>query len=81
MSGQTGAADPYFPDNGDHRYRVHRYELALEYRPGPNRLSGTARLSAIAGPAALAEFQLNLAAFRVGRVLVDGRAPQYTHRA
>lgn len=81
MTGQSTTADPYFPDNGDPRYRVHRYELALEYRPGPNRLAGTARLSAIAGPAPLAEFHLNLAAFRIGRVLVDGRAPHYTHRA
>ncbi|MFD8142895.1 M1 family metallopeptidase [Streptomyces sp. NPDC059708] len=83
MSGQqTAAPDPYFPENGDPRYRAHRYELALEYRPGPNRLTGRARISAIAGPAALAEFQLNLAAgFRLGRILLDGRAPHYTHRA
>ncbi|MFE3766497.1 M1 family metallopeptidase [Streptomyces sp. NPDC059104] len=81
LSGQkTAAPDPYFPANGDPRYRVHRYELALEYRPGPNRLSGTARLSAIAGRAPLAEFALNLAEFKVGRVLVDGRVPHYAHR-
>ena len=77
---QTAGSDPYFPANGDHRYRVHRYELALDYRPGPNRLSGTARLGAIAGRGALAEFQLNLADFRIGRVRVDGKAPHYTHR-
>ncbi|MEU8438251.1 M1 family metallopeptidase [Streptomyces sp. NPDC029216] len=82
MSGQrTAAPDPYFPDNGDPRYRAHRYELALEYRPGPNRLTGRVRISAIAGPAALAEFHLNLADFKVGRVLLDGRAAHYTHRA
>ncbi|WP_392896854.1 M1 family metallopeptidase [Streptomyces sp. LN699] len=81
MSGQrTAASDPYFPANGDPRYRVHRYELALEYRPGPNRLAGTARLSAIAGRAPLVEFHLNLADFRIGRVLVNGRAPHFTHR-
>lgn len=81
MNGQhTAAADPYFPANGDPRYRVHRYELALDYRPGPNRLAGTARLSAIAGRAPLGEFHLNLAEFKIGRVLVDGRAPHYTHR-
>ncbi|MYS06843.1 M1 family peptidase, partial [Streptomyces sp. SID6041] len=70
MSGErtTATADPYFPDHGDSRYRVHRYELALEYRPGPNRLAGTARLSAIAGRAPLTEFQLNLSDFRVGRI-------------
>ncbi|MGW1626650.1 M1 family peptidase, partial [Streptomyces sp. NPDC002172] len=34
---QSAGPDPYFPDNGDSRYRVHRYELTLDYRPGPNR--------------------------------------------
>lgn len=77
---QSAGRDPYFPDNGDARYRVHRYELALDYRPGPNRLSGTARINAIAGPAPLTEFQLNLAGFRIGRVRVDGRQPHFTHR-
>ena len=77
---QSAGLDPYFPANGDARYRVHRYELALDYRPGPNRLSGTARINAIAGPAVLTEFQLNLADFRVGRVRVDGRQPHWTHR-
>ncbi|MFC5661638.1 M1 family metallopeptidase [Kitasatospora misakiensis] len=72
--------DPYFPNSGDPRYRVHRYELALDYRPGPNRLGGTARLSAVA-VTALNEFALDLAEFRIGRVLVDGKAARYTHRA
>lgn len=77
---QTAGADPYFPEHGDPRYRVHRYELALDYRPGPNRLAGTARINAIAGRSALAEFQLNLADFKIGRVRVDGRQVPYTHR-
>ncbi|MFJ7203648.1 M1 family metallopeptidase [Streptomyces sp. NPDC098789] len=82
MSGQTTtASDPYFPANGDPRYRVHRYELALEYRPRPNRLAGTARISAIAGRAPLTEFHLNLAEFKIGRVLVDGRPTHSVHRA
>jgi aminopeptidase N len=75
----AGGPDPYFPSSGDHRYRVHRYELALDYRPGPNRLAASARLSAVAD-AALAEFALDLAEFRIGRVLVDGKAARYTHR-
>jgi len=74
-------ADPYFPAHGDTRYRVHRYELALDYRPASNRLRGTARLSAVAGGAALREFALDLAGFRLQRVVVDGRAAHYTHRA
>jgi len=72
--------DPYFPANGDARYRVHRYELTLDYRPGPNRLAGAARINAIAGRSPLAEFQLNLADFKVGRVRIDGRQAHYTHR-
>ncbi|MGW2048118.1 M1 family metallopeptidase [Streptomyces sp. NPDC001858] len=77
---QTVGPDPYFPANGDSRYRVHRYELTLDYRPGPNRLSGAARINAIAGRSPLAEFQLNLADFKIGRVRVDGRQTHYTHR-
>jgi len=74
VSGQQQAgSDPYFPGHGDPRYRVHRYELALDYRPRPNRLAGTARLSAIAGGSALTQFDLDLADFKIGRVLVDGR--------
>ncbi|WP_405655993.1 M1 family metallopeptidase [Streptomyces sp. NBC_01386] len=80
VSGQTAASEPYFPGHGDPRYRVHRYELSLDYRPGPNRLAGNARISAIAGRSPLTEFQLNLEAFRLGKVLVDGRQPRYTHR-
>lgn len=76
----TAGSDPYFPANGDARYRVHRYELALDYRPGPNRLAGTARINAIAGRSSLAEFQLNLGEFKIGRVRVDGKAAHYTHR-
>lgn len=77
---QSVGPDPYFPANGDSRYRVHRYELTLDYRPGPNRLSGAARINAIAGRSALSEFQLNLADFKIGRVRVDGRPAHYTHR-
>ncbi|MYW64350.1 M1 family peptidase [Streptomyces sp. SID8379] len=81
MSDQrTTAPDPYFPGHGDPRFRVHRYELDLDYRPVPNRLAGTARLSAIAGRAPLSEFQLNLSDFRIARIRVDGRAPHYTLR-
>ncbi|MGW1895830.1 M1 family metallopeptidase [Streptomyces sp. NPDC002004] len=73
--------DPYFPDHGDTRYRILRYELDLDYRPMSNRLSGSARLSGMAGPAPLEEISLDLAAFRIQRVLVDSRTARYTHRA
>jgi aminopeptidase N len=74
-------ADPYFPSHGDARFHVHRYELALDYRPAPNRLAGSARLTCLGGPAPLAEIVLDFAEFRITRVLVDGRAPRWTHRA
>ncbi|AZS69632.1 peptidase M1 [Streptomyces lydicus] len=84
MNHQQGSApgtDPYFPDHGDTRYRVQRYELDLDYRPVSNRLSGSARLSALAGPSPLEDIALDLAAFRIQRVLLDSRTVRYTHRA
>ena len=76
------AAEAYFPDHGDPRYRVQSYELDLRYRPAGNRLSATARLTAVAADAAapLREFALDLAAFRVERVTVDGTPAKFTHR-
>lgn len=74
-------ADPYFPGHGDTRYRVERYELALDYRPLPNRLGGTARISAVAEQGPLREFALDLADFRIGRVAVDGQPARYSLRA
>ncbi|MFC5907208.1 M1 family metallopeptidase [Streptacidiphilus monticola] len=73
--------DSYFPGHGDPRYRVHRYELTLDYRPAPNRLSGSARISCINGPDPLPEVVLDFAEFRVHRLLLDGRQVRWTHRA
>ena len=80
--GQEPVRDSYFPDHGDGRYRVLSYDLDLRYRPAGNRLSATANLTAVAadttGP--LREFDLDLAAFRIDRVTVDGTPAKYTHR-
>ena len=64
------------------RYRVLSYELDLRYRPAGNRLSATASLTAVAADtdAPLREFALDLAAFRLDRVTVDGAPAKYTHR-
>lgn len=78
---RTGAGEAYFATHGDPRYRVHRYELTLDYRPGPNRLAGSARIGAVAGDRPLGDIVLDLAEFRIGRVLVDGHQARYTHRA
>ncbi|MGK4579325.1 M1 family metallopeptidase [Kitasatospora sp. HPMI-4] len=82
MNSHQSVATGYFPDSGDLRYRVRHYELTLDYRPEGNRLVGRARIEATAasGPERLGEFALDLAGFRVGRVLVDGRASRHTWR-
>ncbi|WP_225992814.1 M1 family metallopeptidase [Actinomadura rudentiformis] len=69
----------YFPGHGDDGYRVGHYDLELDYRVGPNRLSGTARLSAVA-TAPLVRFDLDLGPFRIGKILVDGKPGRFRHR-
>ena len=49
------------------------YDLDLDYRLAANRLAGRAVLTAVAG-APLSRFSLDLSAFRVPRVIVDGRS-------
>lgn len=78
--GAEVSADSYFPEHGNGGYRVTHYDLELDYRPAANRLSGRARISAVADRA-LSAFSLDLGAFRLDRILVDGRPARYTHRA
>jgi aminopeptidase N len=78
--GASTSTDAYFPQHGNGGYRVAHYDLDLEYRLGPGRLSGRARIAAVAQHA-LAAFSLDLGTFRVDRVLVDGKPARYTHRA
>jgi aminopeptidase N len=80
--GADRSVDSYLPEHGNDGYRVARYELQLDYRPGSGRLSGRARITAVAGLAPLSGFSLDLGDFRIDRVLVDSRRPaRYTHRA
>ncbi|MFF3243666.1 M1 family metallopeptidase [Streptomyces sp. NPDC002870] len=73
--------DSYLPQHGDSGYRTTEYDLELDYRPYAGRLSGRARISAVA-ERELAEVVLDLGPFRINRVLVDGARPaRYTHRA
>ncbi|MBO2447511.1 M1 family metallopeptidase [Actinomadura barringtoniae] len=66
----------YFPGHGSDDYRIGHYDLNLDYRVGPNRLSATAELSAVAA-ATLTRFELDLGSFRVSRVLVDGQPARF----
>ncbi|MCW2941087.1 MAG: peptidase [Actinomycetia bacterium] len=70
---------PYFPEHGDPAFRVERYDLTLDYRIGPNRLAGIARLSAVTNEP-VGRIALDFGAFKVTAVLVDGAPAHYTHR-
>ncbi len=80
LQGAATAGDPYVPEHGNGGYRVTRYELELEYRMSANRLSGRARLFAVATQA-LSRLSLDLAGLKVSKVSVNGRrADKFTQR-
>ncbi|SFB23245.1 Peptidase family M1 [Amycolatopsis marina] len=74
--GAETSGDSYLPGHGNGGYRVRHYDLELDYRIGPNRLSGRARITALATQA-LSRFSLDLSGFTVRRVLVDGRPAKF----
>ncbi|EWC64640.1 putative metallopeptidase [Actinokineospora spheciospongiae] len=81
-AGEPGAStshDAYLPQNGNGGYRVSHYDLELDYRVGPGRLSGRARISAVSTQA-LSRLSLDFRGLRTARVTVDGRAARYVQR-
>ncbi|MEJ3652623.1 M1 family metallopeptidase [Actinomycetes bacterium KLBMP 9759] len=78
-AGSARSADPYLPAHGNGGYRVEHYELDIDYKLAANRLTGRAVLTAVAEHP-LSRFSLDLSAFRVPRVLVDGKPGKYSHR-
>jgi aminopeptidase N len=79
-AGAARSDDPYLPTHGNGGYRVAHYELDIDYKVAANRLTGRAVLTAVAD-APLSRFSLDLEVFRVPRVLVDGEAAKFRHRA
>jgi aminopeptidase N len=75
--GAAKSDDPYLPAHGNGGYRVEHYELDIDYKLAANRLGGRAVLTAVAD-APLSRFSLDLAAFRVPKVHVDGRPARFT---
>ncbi len=71
--------DSYLPGHGDVTFGVAHYDLTLDYRVGSNRLTGRAVVTAVAA-VELHRFALDLAPFKIMKVLVDGRAAPFTHR-
>jgi aminopeptidase N len=71
--------DPYLPDHGDACYHAEHYDLELDYRVGTGRLSGRAKINAVAREL-FSRFTLDLGPFNVAKVLVNGRATRFVHR-
>lgn len=69
----------YFAERGNGGYRVARYDLSLDYKVGPNRLSAVARITADATER-LDRIVLDLGTFRIGKILVNGQNAKFTHR-
>ena len=76
-AGAARSTDSYLPAHGNGGYRVEHYDLDIDYKLAANRLTGRAVLTAVA-EAPLSRFSLDLAGFRVPRVLVDGRPAKFT---
>ncbi|MBN9742092.1 peptidase M1 [Amycolatopsis sp. A1MSW2902] len=77
--GAETSGDGYLPAHGNGGYRVRHYDLDLDYRIGPNRLSAAAVLTCEATQA-LSRLTLDFGEFRVSRVLVDGKPAKYARR-
>ncbi|SDI66168.1 Peptidase family M1 [Actinokineospora alba] len=77
--GATTSADAYLPQHGNGGYRVTHYDLELDYRVGPGRLDGLARLT-LAPTHALSRFSLDFGKLRVTKVTVAGKAVRYAQR-
>jgi aminopeptidase N len=70
--GAPGVGDPFFPLAGNGGIDVRDYSLRLAYDPATRRLDGLARLRIVATQN-LRRFDLDLRAFDVGPVFVNGR--------
>ncbi|GLZ41527.1 M1 family metallopeptidase [Actinokineospora sp. NBRC 105648] len=77
--GATTSSDPYLPAHGNGGYRVVHYDLDLNYRVGPGRLDGRARITAVAEHA-LSRFSLDFGDLRANKVTVGGKAVRHAQR-
>ncbi|WP_086847991.1 M1 family metallopeptidase [Amycolatopsis kentuckyensis] len=77
--GADTSGDPYLPAHGNGGYRTRHYDLSLDYKVAPNRLSASAVITAEATQA-LSRVSLDFGEFRINRVLVDGKPAKYLKR-
>jgi aminopeptidase N len=73
--GVAFSGDPYTPGIGTWSYRVHAYDLELDYRIETNRLDGVARISGEA-VVDLPAILLDLSKLKATKVKLDGRRLQ-----
>jgi aminopeptidase N len=73
----AGAAEPFFPHEGDRGYDAGRYVAHLAYQPGKERLVATAEMTATARTP-LTRFSLDLRGLRVTAVSVDGERARFS---
>ncbi|MFI6599909.1 M1 family metallopeptidase [Nonomuraea sp. NPDC050536] len=76
--GAPGAGDPYFPNQGNGGYDVGHYDLALDYNPSSNTLTGVATITAKTTQE-LSAFDLDLVdSLSVRKVTVNGEAAAFS---
>ncbi|WP_243770289.1 M1 family metallopeptidase [Amycolatopsis acidicola] len=66
-------------NHGSEDYRVRHYDLELDYKIGPNRLSARAKITAVS-TRPLSRVVLDLSGFKISGVSVDGRAARFTRQ-
>ena len=73
------ALDPYTPERGDASYRVEHYDLDLDYKVAPNRLTGTATLT-VRALEPVTSLRVDLVGLQATKVVVDGKPTKWTTR-
>lgn len=73
------APDPWLPRHGDTRYRVHHYDLRLDYKVATNRLNEDATLH-VEIVEATSRIELDLYRLKADKVRIDGRPTRYRVR-
>lgn len=68
--GASGLGDPYYPDDGNGGYQAEHYGVAIDYDPPSRRLTGTARIDAVATQT-LRTFDLDFDGPAVSKVTVN----------
>ena len=78
--GADGLGDPYYPLDGNGGYDVTHYDLAIDYSPASQALSGVATISAVATQS-LSRFNLDLDGLTIRSIKVNGANARWARHA